>query len=125
MLSFYHLKFIGGNGMKVSGRMSHKLRNREVTLAFAKHSKKLDNLFAKVDKRMGLNGEHGLDQIRDEEHLLELLYDGQFLYWDLVTNEFDEILAIKPYSVHQVMKNLYAIRLKEIKDVFADFESRL
>ena len=111
--------------MKVSGRMSHKLRNRELTLAFAKHSKKLDNLFANVDKKMGLNGEHGLDKIRDEEHLLELLYEGQFLYWDLVLNEFDEIKAIKPYSVHQVIKNLHATRIRELKDVFADFESRL
>jgi hypothetical protein len=103
--------------MIIKPKTQSRMRNREITLAFQKYSKVIENLFD--------GGENGLDKIKDSESLEEMLYDGQFLYWDLKLDEFDSIIAVKPYPVSKVIQNLYSMRVKELKDTFADFESRL
>lgn len=61
-----------------------------------------------------------------EETLLEILDDGEGIYWELERNESGCITRVIPYSEEDVIKHLYLQSiLEDDKDVFYDFKKRL
>lgn len=103
--------------MVIRPKTQSRMRNREITLAFQKYARTIDNLFD--------GGFNGLEKIKSPEELAEILYAGQDIYWELKLDEFDDILSVKPYPISRVMRNLYSMRNRQLTDTFADFASRL
>lgn len=66
-------------------------------------------------------------RIKSEAALEQILIEGEGLYWDLQwNNNTTEILTIVPYSVEQVIENLFRLVQidKQQDDVLFDFNSR-
>ena len=90
--------------------------NAALQLAFEPHSLKFNLLFE--------DGFSSEVKLTDEMQLVQMLLDGEGIYWDLVKTD-TKILRVEPYSREQVIENLTRqIRLESLSDVFYDFQER-
>ena len=60
-----------------------------------------------------------------KESLMDLLLDGELIYWDLIRDENGNVVKVKPYPRDVFYRKLYALRKQKSDDVLYDFKSRL
>lgn len=59
-----------------------------------------------------------------EESLINILTEGEFIYWELARDEDGNILKVKPYERSIFYKKLAKQKKQKLDDVMYDFYSR-
>lgn len=59
-----------------------------------------------------------------DESLIDILTEGEFIYWELARDEDGNILKVKPYSRDVFYRKLMKQRKRKLDDVMYDFYER-